>query len=313
MSYLIKQHIVRGEINMDSLKFLPAGLSITAYKNEALDFVFLEINYDSKSSLSAIFPEKNSIFDKLYQTLKSSWPYAHDSFDIQLISLNILLSTTLNTQVLSLVSDDDTYDLSVISKQGSIERLRFKAEDIEVLYENDVINIYPLVTYDNGPIIDLSIFQCTPFTVHHRIRQDECRLHNIAKSELASFLNDHTNILGLGTFDPPARIMNRLFNYHTDHNTSRRSVDISFWTAHLSLLTAALILFKGADSDIMPIFFVPLLFTGILSLLYYFYKFSAFLTKKGRSPLFWNVLSILLFPGGMWGAYIFSFFMKPAH
>jgi len=135
------------------------------------------------------------------------------SFERRFVNLNLLLSQIDGNTVCSLLSDDDSLDFACISTCGRLDRLRFEAGDLEILYSDGGVVIQPLRYryYDEGEefedtdveLTDLGYLNDSARNICVLPRnKDHCNLMRlIVSEELAMFLSVPKSPLDLGSFD----------------------------------------------------------------------------------------------------------------
>lgn len=229
MGYLVTAHIIKGQADRALFNDLPAGVSFNAFKVDNFDAQFLSCYKAGSASqypfqaaytppaLSEWMDTPNHFLNPLYEVLRKAG--AANTFRRGFVNLNLIFSKTLNLPVLSFVSDDDETDFAIQSTSGVLEKLHFRADDIEVVFQEGQIHIYPLQSVEDEPIFDLSLFNSTPYVVHPREREYSSLIHNFASAEVKTFLQTEESVLGLNTFDGPTNSIEEIFKYEGAQET----------------------------------------------------------------------------------------------
>jgi len=222
MGYLVEWHIPKGKFDFDVLDTLPPDLWTNVFEIDECEFSLIDADFRSSKIFPKSFDSKYDKLNRLYESLTKAGTYVplidaglEIALNPQVVNLNLWLSNALQDEVISIQSNDDQLDLAVQSKSGSLSRLRFRAEDIEVLYENDEVHIFPLVTELGGPVVDLKKFDNGDFTIHPREKEQTSELHEIAAEEIVSFLGIKPQTIGLATWDFDEERLRSVFTRET--------------------------------------------------------------------------------------------------
>lgn len=214
MSYYISATIVKGNVDLGLLNKMPEGLAFKAYGADSLDGVFLDVclsttgfsdpfqNCVPDRLLSQALPDKNSHLNLLRKKLHQRGGDLELELQTSLINLSLQLSSLFGTEVLCLSSDDNGMDFCARADSGNIKKLRFRVEDIEVLYENGKVNIIPLDCQNFGEerTFDKRFFKDTPFKIYRLIDGPDL-LHYYSRTEADLVIPGAADALGLSSFD----------------------------------------------------------------------------------------------------------------
>lgn len=218
MGYLVEWHIPRKKFDFDILDTLPDGLRAHVFEIDECEFNLIHADFRSSKVFPVKFGEKYQKLDELYESLAKQEVYPSSIYaglevaiNTQVVHLNLWLSNALQDEVISIHTNDDQADLSVRSIAGSLSRLRFRAEDIEVLYENGEVHIFPLITEMNEPVVNLEELDNPAFTMHAREKEQTSDLHEIAAEEIDSLLGIKPQMIGLATWDFDEECLRRVF------------------------------------------------------------------------------------------------------
>ncbi len=230
MAYLLTTHIIKGNADLSGLSDIPKEISFKAYREREADFTCIDFFSSGKENkypfqrmlpatgLPLIFEGDDVALNDLYEGLKKS--SAANSFKRALVNLNKIVSEKLCAEVLSIASDDDGLDLAVKSNNGVLQDLRFRAEDIEILYDSKSIIVQPLLTEEDESFVDLNNFQSEAFELKERNKDFCTELHYIALKSVQAFLGTNEKVLGLGSFDPePLNLEEVIFQTSSQSNT----------------------------------------------------------------------------------------------
>ncbi len=213
MGYLISSHIVKADADLDKLKDLPEEISFRAYQQDGLDYIFIDFFPANKipkypfqriapsTGIPLEFSEQHEILNTLYKNLKACG--AANSFKRAIANFNRKVSKLLDTEVLSIASDDDDLDFAVRSSSGNFLSINFRADDLDINYINGQVTLQPLITEESEPLIDLSSIESDNFIIKERDKEFSTLLHDVAAKAVTSFIGSTDTILGLSSFDPP--------------------------------------------------------------------------------------------------------------
>ena len=218
MGYLISAHILPGERDFNALSQLPPSFGYAAYFHEAIRCHLLDIYASRKppkypfcslvpaADLPLDLPVELSDLNLFYQVLVRL--NRANGFKRSYVSLALLLSQRLSTDVMSFVADDDQLDFACTVRNGAVTRLHFRCEDLLVTYSPSGLLVEPLFSEDEPDaewltdLVDLKA--ALPFAVvKERTMSIPTTLHSLATREVAEFTGVTRPILGLGSFDPP--------------------------------------------------------------------------------------------------------------
>jgi hypothetical protein len=211
MGCYVSTNIIKGDVDLGKLKKATNGLAYRIYKTKNVDAVLIDVLpkgvefgfiFQSGASRPAELPEEYENLILLEKKLEA--PGMELAFDRDLINLNIELSSILEKEVLSFASDDDETDFCVLSSCGKIKKIRFLASDLEVLFENNAVEIIPLIIDDDDyGYFDLASFENTPFKVHPREKDRPELLHYYSATEANNLVAGIAKVIGLSSFDRP--------------------------------------------------------------------------------------------------------------
>ena len=91
---------------------------------------------------------------------------------------------------------------------------------------------------------------------------------------------------------------------------SRLWVHLSFWLAHVALVSGLGLLFH-ANSDARVNMAVLIVFASFVLLVAFCVAIGYYAAKLGRSAVAWGGLAFITMPIGVWAAYVASFFIRP--
>lgn len=218
MGYLISAHIVRTKPKAGGLSSLPPSIGHRVYYHRSAKVYIIDAfrsarppAYPFQSTVPAAdipleLPPELSSLEKVYGYLNKH--KLANSFKKSYINFSLLLARSLKQRVLSFVSDDDGLDFACIAADGLLEKLRCRAEDLEISFANGATRIQPLQPEMDGEqdiLTDLNNLRAAlpEISVSDRTTPWDQQLHAIALQEVQAFTGINAPILGLGSFDPP--------------------------------------------------------------------------------------------------------------
>ena len=203
MGNLVTGHIVKVEVDFNQLMTLPTDIVFKAYRHADFEFRFLDFYKIGRENLfpfqhllpQSLLPERlpksYDSLNLLHQMLEKAG--LSFSFPRSILNLNLAVSALLDVPAASFAADDDELDFFVQSNKGSLTRLHFLADDLEILWENREIHIHPLIGDDVGETTDLSVFQDSMFIVHERTCVSPLRLSRRQSRYAPIWLNRSRN------------------------------------------------------------------------------------------------------------------------
>ena len=230
MGYLVVAHVTKAAPDLARLQTLPANLGWVLYRDEAAGAYFIDLFEAGRQPewpFTALPPTKQVTSDlppglealtKVYRALEELG--RADSFRRGFVNINRMISSALQMPVCSLCADDDGLDLTCVSNGGSLQRLRFESDDLEVTYDAGKVVIQPHGSdeMDEDELADVAHLHDPAGGIHVEERDEDLstQLHNVATAEVARFLGVQNAPLGLGTFDgmetPPTQMASRTQN-----------------------------------------------------------------------------------------------------
>lgn len=249
MGYLVEWHIPKHKFDFDVLNRLPSGLAVSVFRIDGCDLDLVYADFAARKFFPQQFDDKYDKLNSLYETLVEMGLYV--SPYSQVVNLNLWLSQALKDEVISVVSNDDQLDLAVQSRSGSLSRLRFRTDEIEVLYENDDVQIIPFFPELSEPEVNLKNFDNRDFIIQPREKVMSSELHEIAAEEVVSFLGIKPQLIGLATWEFDEERLNRVFTREVTETAApeNRAKEVVFQQEKkLSLKTRFIVLMLAALS-----------------------------------------------------------------
>jgi hypothetical protein len=153
MGNWVLMHATKVQPDPDKFKALPKSIACAFCRDDETDaFYIFTFNADGKDRLMFDWFPPRDIPDDLpvapeslnvvYEALRKV--ELDHSFYRWFVNLNILLSQIHGNSVCSIIADDDLVDFACISTCGRLDRLRFEAGDLEILYAGGGVEIQPL-------------------------------------------------------------------------------------------------------------------------------------------------------------------------
>ena len=218
MGYLITAHVFRGEPNLAQIAELPKSIGYRLYQHRAENLYLLDAFRAAKAppfpfqtllpsaDIPLELPPGLETLERVYSQLGHL--NLANGFKRSYINAALLLNRLLQVPVFSFASNDDELDYTCSAADGALSRLKCRCNDLVILYENDKVQITPLVPEaDENEVCltNLDAMKSALFDVEvlPRATPWSTQLHCIALDELKTFAGITGNILGLGSFDPP--------------------------------------------------------------------------------------------------------------
>lgn len=195
MGYLVSLSALKGDRlspKTEALHQLEKSLPWRLYRAKSIDALLLDCFNDKHSSKAEAFPfcsipavkdlplhfeapltELNALYEELRKKNRA------DNFKRAFVNFNLRVSRLVETEVLSVLSDDEGLDLSCLSINGNLQKLRFRAGGVEVIWAEG---------------------QSTT-----QVKNKSSLIHRIASQEAASFFDLELPLFG---FDGDAKLLN---------------------------------------------------------------------------------------------------------
>jgi hypothetical protein len=161
MGNCVLMHATKVQPDPQKFKALPKSIDYAFCRDDETDAFYI-FTFNSGGKYRLMFdrfpprdipddlPVATDSLNVVYEALRKAG--LHHSFYCWFVNLNTLLSQAQGNSVCSIVSDDEGVDFACISTCGRLDRLRFGARDLEILYAGGGVEIQPLRYryYDEG-------------------------------------------------------------------------------------------------------------------------------------------------------------------
>jgi hypothetical protein len=218
MGYLITAHCFRENPNLSQLAGLPKSIGYRVYLYRSLNLYLLDTFRPTRipqypftallpsADIPLELPTELAILEKLYSQLFQL--KLADSFKKSYINFAILISRILQTPILSFATDDDGLDFTCSVENGALSSLKCRCEDLLITFNNNKLQIAPLIlddVEDENLLTDTNSLQIAVHEAHVLPRETpwNSELHAVAIEHFKKFTGYNQTILGMGSFDPP--------------------------------------------------------------------------------------------------------------
>lgn len=219
MGYLITAHVFREKADWPRLAELPASIGYRVYLHRTARLYLLDTFRSSRppdfpfqtpipaADIALELPASLDVLEKAYTYLASL--ERANSFKKSYVNACLLLHRLLDVPVFSFIADDDQLDFACSAAEGRLARLKCRSEDLLLTYDNQALEIAPLVMEeeeDEEFLTDMGALKKALPVAKVLARETPWtgQLHAIAMEELVRFTGSRQPILGLGSFDPPS-------------------------------------------------------------------------------------------------------------